>query len=88
MNDEYRFRLFDAAGEAAGETIMVCLDDEAALLLGERFGQKRRVEVWAGDRFVGQVEAPAPVDPPPDPVIESAAPRRFKPFWSGGWRRG
>ncbi len=91
MNDEYRFRQLGDADQAVSELSMVCLDDEAALLLGERLAQGGAVEVWMGDRLVGRVAsaapAPAAVDPAA-PVDQVQPPRRFKPFWAGGWRRG
>jgi hypothetical protein len=83
MNDEYRFRLLDAANQPASEMTMVCLDDEAALLLGERFGKDRPVEVWVGERLVGRIASAGPA-----PAAGEPAARRFKPFWAGAWRRG
>jgi hypothetical protein len=88
MNEEYRFRLRDVASQAVRDMTMVCLDDEAALLLAERFALGHDVEVWEGERFLGLVpSAGAPA--PPGKIAEPAAPpRRFKPFWHGAWRRG
>lgn len=97
MDREYRFLMAAEAGEPAREMRMVCLDDEAAMLLGERFAMRRSVEVWCGGRFVGTAEpeaAPAASAPPADGSEAAAsAPsgepaRRRLPFWAGAWRRG
>jgi hypothetical protein len=89
MNGEYRFLLLNSAGAVLQEIDMVCLDDEAALLLGERFAIQNPVQVWSHDRYVGDIQ---PTKAKPAPVASEAKPaepaRRFKPFWSGGWRRG
>ncbi len=89
MNGEYRFLLLNGAGAVLQEIDMVCLDDEAALLLGERFAIQTPVQVWSDGRYVGDIQ------PPPTKPAQAAAPvaaaepvKRFKPFWSGGWRRG
>ena len=92
MNDEYRFRLRDVASQGVRDMSMICLDDEAALLLAERFALGHDVEVWEGERFLGLVPssgAPAPAAKLA-PVAEPAAPapRRFRAFWHGAWRRG
>jgi hypothetical protein len=89
MNDEYRFLLTD--GEAQGqETRLICLDDEAALLMAERFALHGSVEVWDDARLVGTVgQAPAraaAVEPEAAPA-PAPAPRR-RHFWTGAWRRG
>lgn len=89
MNDEYRFRLRDVASQAVRDMTMICLDDEAALLLAERFALGHDVEVWEGERFLGLVPSAGAPAPPPkiaDPTVPP--PRRFKAFWHGAWRRG
>ena len=88
MNDEYRFRLLDAADQAVRELSMVCLDDEAALLLGDRLAQGAAVEVWMHDRLVGRVAPAVPAPATAEPAAQAPQPRRFKPFWAGAWRRG
>jgi hypothetical protein len=89
MNDEYRFRLRDVASQAVRDMTMVCLDDEAALLLAERFALGHDVEIWQADRFLGLVPSAGAAAPPPRaPEPASPPPRRFKPFWAGAWRRG
>jgi hypothetical protein len=93
MNDEYRFRRPDEADPAASEMTMVCLDDEAALLLAERLAMGGPVEVWTHERLVGLIPGDAPAAPgqaaaPAEPPAAAPAPRRFKPFWAGAWRRG
>jgi hypothetical protein len=100
MNDEYGFRLRDLATQAVRDMSMICLDDEAALLLAERFALGCDVEVWEGDRFLGLVASSGPKWPAPTPPAGSAPPaltiaelasppaKRFKPFWAGAWRRG
>jgi hypothetical protein len=89
MNDEYRFRLRDVASQAVRDMTMICLDDEAALLLAERFALGHDVEVWQAERFLGLVPSEgvaAPAAAPAEPA--GPPPRRFKPFWAGAWRRG
>ena len=85
MSHEYRFLMRDAEGENPQETLLLCLDDEGALLLADRLSSQCSVEVWDDDRFVGKADyvAPkaraAPAEPPPP---------RQKRFWTGAWRRG
>lgn len=88
MNGEYRFLLLNSAGAVLQEIDMVCLDDEAALLLAERFAIQNPVQVWSSDRYVGDVQ-PQPAKPAQAaaPVAPGEPAKRFKPFWSGGWRR-
>jgi hypothetical protein len=88
MNEEYRFRLRDVASQAVRDMTMVCLDDEAALLLAERFALGHDVEVWEGERFLGLVPSAGAPAPPAKIAEPAAPPRRFKPFWHGAWRRG
>jgi hypothetical protein len=78
LSGEYRFVLRDGA-DPPGEMTLVCLDDEAALLMAERFAVRHPVEVWEGQRRVG-------VGAPPLPAAPAAAPRRR--FWHGAWKRG
>jgi hypothetical protein len=91
MNGEYRFLLLNGAGAVLQEIDMVCLDDEAALLLGERFAIQNPVQVWSDGRYVGDIQ-PQPSGAKSAPAVSEAKPaepaKRFKPFWSGGWRRG
>ncbi len=86
MSREYRFLLRDPLGGAPYETLLVCLDDESAMLLADRLSIQRSVEVWDEDRFVGRMQmAGAPV------VAPAAAPEPRQPvrhFWTGAWRRG
>jgi hypothetical protein len=88
MNCEYRFRVTGSADDLC----MICLDDEAAVLLADRFAKDASVQVWDGERLVAVVE-PRPVAPATQPAEsrtitpESVAPRR-KRFWHGAWRRG
>jgi hypothetical protein len=87
MNGEYRFLLLNSAGAVLQEIDMVCLDDEAALLLAERFAIQNPVQVWSDGRYVGDVQ-PQPAKPAPAPAAAAEPTKRFRPFWSGGWRRG
>ena len=92
MNGEYRFLLLNSAGAVVQEIDMVCLDDEAALLLGERFAIQNPVQVWSHERYVGDVHRgdgrPSGAQSSAQPAAPSDPAKRFKPFWSGGWRRG
>ena len=93
MNGEYRFLLLNSAGAELQEIDMVCLDDEAALLLGERVASQNPVQVWSHDRYVGDIQPSGQsAGAKPAPAASEAKPaeptKRFKPFWSGGWRRG
>lgn len=72
MNDEYGFRLRDLATQTVRDISMICLDDEAALLLAERFALGCDVEVWEGDRFLNLVAMSGPERPAPTPPAGSA----------------
>lgn len=88
VNGEYRFLLLNSAGNVLQQIDMVCLDDEAALLLGERFAIQNPVQVWSHDRYIGDI-APSKATVAGPTSLEPAKPAsRFKSFWSGGWRRG
>jgi hypothetical protein len=84
MSREYRFLLRDPLGGAPYETLLLCLDDEGAMLLADRLSVQRSVEVWDEDRFVGKADAVGRPAPPPAPEPKT----RVRHFWTGAWRRG
>ncbi len=57
MTGDYRFQLLDSEMEPVHDLNLICLSDSDAMLIAQRIGGGRNVQVWDGRRLVGFVSA-------------------------------